>query len=81
LCIGRKTHWISSSTDLSTKKTQVRFESITVAVRRVLLIGCPGTSRTDINQNLAAYFNWVPINTGDLLRKEVQKKTDNGKRI
>jgi hypothetical protein len=40
------------------------------------VLGCPGTTRQEIAQNLGAYFNWMPINTGDILRKEVGRKTE-----
>jgi adenylate kinase family enzyme len=45
------------------------------------VLGCPGTTRQEIAQNLGAYFNWMPINTGDILRKEVGRKTEQGMRI
>lgn len=50
-------------------------------MRRIFLIGSPGTGRTDITQNLSHPFNWTPINVGDLLRKEKMSNSHFGKRI
>jgi adenylate kinase family enzyme len=44
-------------------------------------MGPPGANRHEISLGLAEYFSWRYISTGDLLRKEVEKKSEEGKRI
>lgn len=44
-------------------------------------MGPPGCNRQDNAIALAEYFKWEPISVGDLLRKEVAKKTKEGERI
>ena len=44
-------------------------------------MGPPGSNRHEITLGLAEYFSWRYISVGDLLRKEVEKKTDEAKRI
>ena len=50
-------------------------------LRRVFLMGPPGSFRQQINTLVGANMNWTTISTGDLLRAEVTRKTDLGKRI
>jgi adenylate kinase len=45
------------------------------------MMGPPGSQRQENALNLAEYFQWKCISTGDLLRKEVNKKSDYGKAI
>jgi adenylate kinase len=45
------------------------------------LVGPPGCSRKENALALAEYFNWQCISIGDLLKKEVSKKTEYGKVI
>ena len=44
-------------------------------------MGPPGCFRQENALFLSEHFGWKCITTGDLLRKEVQKKTQIGKRI
>ncbi len=50
-------------------------------MRRFFLIGLPGTNSKENAQMLAKEFQLTPILVGDLLRKEVVKKTDRGQKI
>jgi adenylate kinase family enzyme len=49
--------------------------------KRVFLAGPPGSSRKENALALAEYFNWACISIGDLLKKEVSKKSEYGKAI
>ncbi len=49
--------------------------------KRIFLMGPPGSSRKEHALALAEYFNWTCISIGDLLKKEVSKKSDYGKAI
>ena len=51
------------------------------AGKRIFLVAPPGTNRKETSLALAEYFNWTCISVGDLLNKEVSKKSDYGKRI
>lgn len=44
-------------------------------------MGPPGSSRKENALALAEYFNWNCISVGDLLQKEIAKKSDFGKAI
>ena len=44
-------------------------------------MGPPGSSRKETALALGEYFNWTCISVGDLLKKEVQKKSELGKEI
>jgi adenylate kinase family enzyme len=44
-------------------------------------VGPPGSNRKDNAGALAEYFGWDSISVGDLLRKEVSKKSDFGRAI
>lgn len=44
-------------------------------------MGPPGTARKETALALGEYFNWSAISVGDLLNKEVSKKSDLGKEI
>ena len=48
---------------------------------RVFFMGPPGCARTENSAALSEYFKWEHISAGDLLRKEVNKKTKEGERI
>ena len=43
-------------------------------VRRIFLMGVPGTGRTENLDVLADYFDWKKINTGKLLRDHVTNR-------
>jgi len=45
------------------------------------LVGPPGSNRKENALALAEYFNWQSISVGDLLSKEVSKKSEYGKAI
>jgi adenylate kinase family enzyme len=45
------------------------------------LVGPPGSSRKENANVLAEYFGWKSISVGDLLKKEVSKKSEYGKAI
>ena len=44
-------------------------------------MGPPGSNRRENALALAEYFNWTCISIGDLLKKEVNKKSEIGKSI
>ena len=44
-------------------------------------MGPPGSNRKEHALALAEHFNWSCISIGDLLKKEVSKKSDYGKAI
>jgi adenylate kinase family enzyme len=44
-------------------------------------MGPPGSGRKENALALAEYFSWTCISIGDLLKKEVSKKSDYGKAI
>ncbi len=44
-------------------------------------MGPPGSFRKENALALAEYFSWQCISVGDLLKKEVSKKSDYGKAI
>ena len=48
---------------------------------RVFVVGPPGSNRKEIALSLSDHFAWPWINVGDLLNKEVSKKSDIGKEI
>ena len=41
----------------------------------------PGGKKAQCAEEMAKHFHWENINVGDLLRKEVSKKSDRGARI
>jgi adenylate kinase family enzyme len=45
------------------------------------LVGPPGSNRKENANVLAEYFGWKSISVGDLLKKEVSKKSEHGKAI
>ena len=49
--------------------------------KRVFLVGPPGSNRKEIALSLGEYFNWQSISVGDLLKKEISKKSEYGKAI
>jgi len=49
--------------------------------KRIFLVGPPGSNRKENALALAEYFNWQSISVGDLLSKEVSKKSEYGKAI
>jgi adenylate kinase len=49
--------------------------------KRIFLVGPPGSNRKENALALAEYFNWACISIGDLLKKEVSKKSEYGKAI
>ena len=44
-------------------------------------MGPPGSNRKENALALAEYFNWNCISVGDLLNKEINKKSEHGKAI
>ena len=44
-------------------------------------MGPPGSSRKENALALSEYFNWNCISVGDLLKKEISKKSEYGKAI
>ena len=57
------------------------FIQIPNLVKRVFLMGPPGSFRQENAAFVADSFGWKCITTGDLLKKEVAKKTETGKKI
>ena len=51
------------------------------SAKRVFLMGPPGSFRQENATFIADQFGWKCITTGDLLRKEVAKKTETGKKV
>ena len=49
--------------------------------KRFFLVGPPGSNVKQISLRLSQYFNSVMISVGDLLNKEIVKKTDLGQQI
>jgi len=49
--------------------------------KRIFLVGPPGSNRKENALALAEYFSWACISIGDLLKKEVSKKSEYGKAI
>jgi hypothetical protein len=49
--------------------------------KKIFLVGPPGSNRKENALALAEYFNWACISIGDLLKKEVSKKSEFGKAI
>ena len=47
----------------------------------VIIFGPPGAGKGTQAQNIAKKFNLYQISTGDLLRSEIKKKTEIGKKI
>ena len=45
------------------------------------MVGPPGSNRKENANVLAEYFGWKSISVGDLLKKEVSKKSEHGKAI
>ena len=66
---------------LSTVLTVANLWIFLFLARRVFVMGPPGANRHEITLGLAEYFSWRYISTGDLIRKEIEKKSDDGKRI
>jgi adenylate kinase family enzyme len=50
-------------------------------VKRIFIVGPPGSNRKENAGALAEYFSWESISVGDLLKKEVSKKSEFGKII
>lgn len=50
-------------------------------VRRCFIVGMPGTQKREVGSEIAKHFKWEYIHVGDLLAKEVSKKTDKGVKI
>jgi adenylate kinase family enzyme len=51
------------------------------SVRKIFLMGAPGSFRNENALFLAENFGWRCISTGDLLKKEVMKKSSVGLKI
>ena len=50
-------------------------------VRRIFLMGAPGSCRQENLEALSEYFEWKRISTGKLLREHVQASGPHAKRI
>lgn len=48
---------------------------------KLILIGCPGAGKGTQAKKLSKYFNIAHISTGDLLREQIELKTDLGKKV
>lgn len=48
---------------------------------RYVVTGNPGSDKKHIATKLADFFQWTIIHTGDLLKDEIDRKTDMGKEI
>lgn len=48
---------------------------------RIFVVGPPGSNRKEIALSLADHFAWPCVSVGDLLNKEVSKKSELGKEI
>ena len=57
------------------------FDPFLLLVKRVFLMGPPGSFRQENAAFIADQFGWKCITTGELLRKEVSKKTETGKKV
>ena len=57
----------------------------TPEIRRLIIVGPPGSKRKEIALSLAEYLseenNFVCLSVGDLLSKEINKKSELGKKI
>jgi len=47
----------------------------------IILFGAPGSGKGTQSQHLVQKFNYTQVSTGDLLRNEIKKKSDLGKKI
>ena len=50
-------------------------------VRRVFLLGAPGSSRQENLEAIAEYFEWKRISAGKLLREHIQSNGPHAARI
>ena len=50
-------------------------------VKRIFLMGPPGSFRLENSAFIADQFGWKSINTGELLKNEVKKKSEIGKKV
>lgn len=50
-------------------------------MRRVFIIGPAGSNRKENALALSEYFGWTCISVGDLLKKEISKKTEHSATI
>lgn len=55
--------------------------SIVEPIRRIFIMGQPGTFRKENATHIADHFGWKCIDAGELLRREVNKKSEVGKKI
>ena len=64
------------------KKLEDPERNLITAATRVLIMGPPGSNKKEVALSLAEHFNINScISIGDLLRKEISKKSDLGRRI
>lgn len=63
------------------KQPTISFTNRLISVRRVFLMGPPGSFRQENAGFLSDKFEWKCIATGALLQKEVLKKSEVGKKI
>jgi adenylate kinase len=49
--------------------------------KKIFIVGPPGSGRKENALALAEYFAWSCISIGDLLKKEISKKSEYGKSI
>jgi adenylate kinase family enzyme len=50
-------------------------------VKRIFLMGPPGSFRQENSNFIADQFGWKCISTGELLKNEVKKKSEIGKKV
>ncbi len=48
---------------------------------KLILIGCPGAGKGTQAKKLSKHFDIAHISTGDLLREQIQLKTELGKKV
>jgi adenylate kinase family enzyme len=66
------------------QKQEGRFHIIIYIIyiaKRLFLVGPPGSGRKETALALSEHFSWGCISIGDLLKKEVSKKSEYGKAI
>ncbi len=59
----------------------VRTNFDVILAKRIFLMGPPGSGRKETALALSEHFSWGCISIGDLLKKEVSKKSEFGKAI
>ena len=55
--------------------------SLTVLEKKIFLVGPPGSKVREMALQLSNYFGYTCISVGDLLKKEISKKSEHGQII